>query len=60
MLNADPFELARADETGKRVVLNKLTTAIEDIMPRLSDAIADAYFQHAAAHRAGAASREAR
>jgi hypothetical protein len=30
-----------------------MCTAIEEIMPRLSDAIADAYFQHAAAHRAG-------
>jgi uncharacterized circularly permuted ATP-grasp superfamily protein/uncharacterized alpha-E superfamily protein len=54
MLNADPFELAGADDTGKRAALNKLCAEIEDIMPRLSDAIADAYFQHAAARRAGA------
>ena len=53
MLNADPFALARCDEAGKRATLIVMCTAIEEIMPRLSDAIADAYFQHAAAHRAG-------
>ena len=58
MLNADPFELAHADDTGKRAALIKLTTGIEDIMPKLSDAIADSYFQHAAAHRAGTVPRE--
>jgi uncharacterized alpha-E superfamily protein len=57
MLNADPFELARRGDTGKRMALNAMCTAIADIMPRLSDAIADAYFQHATAHRAGAIRR---
>jgi uncharacterized alpha-E superfamily protein len=58
MLNADPAELAKSDETGKRVALDALAAAIEDIMPRLSDALADAYFQHAPVQRAGYARRE--
>jgi len=56
--NADPLKLAACDDTGKRVALSALTLAVEAIMPRLSDAIADAYFQHATARRAGAARRE--
>ena len=58
MLNADPFELARSDETGKRAALTAMCESIEEIMPRLSDAIADAYFQHATARRAGAVRAE--
>jgi uncharacterized alpha-E superfamily protein len=42
----DPFELARCDERGKRPALDVLPAAIEATMPKLSDAIADAYFQH--------------
>ena len=58
MVNADPFVLARRDEKGKRAALNALSETIEDVMPRLSDAIADAYFQHATAQRAGSVRRE--
>jgi uncharacterized circularly permuted ATP-grasp superfamily protein/uncharacterized alpha-E superfamily protein len=58
IVGADPAELARCDETGKRVALDALSGAVEDIMPRLSDAIADAYFQHAPVQRAGYARRE--
>jgi uncharacterized alpha-E superfamily protein len=58
MVNADPFVLARRDEKGKRAALNALSETIEDVMPRLSDAIADAYFQHAPAQRAGSVRRE--
>ena len=47
----DPFELARCDERGKRVALDVLATAIEASMPKLSDAIADAYFQHTTLRR---------
>ena len=58
IVGADPFALAQADETGKRAGLAQLATAIEEIMPTLSDAIADAYFQHATPRRAGAAPKE--
>jgi uncharacterized circularly permuted ATP-grasp superfamily protein/uncharacterized alpha-E superfamily protein len=58
IINADPFALAQADESGKRAALSSLALRVEEIMPRLSDAIADAYFQHATAHRAGGAPRE--
>ena len=47
----DVFELARCDERGKRVALDVLATAIEASMPKLSDAIADAYFQHTTLRR---------
>ena len=50
----DPFDLARADARGKRVSLDVLSTAIEATMPKLSDAIADAYFQHATLRRSRA------
>jgi uncharacterized circularly permuted ATP-grasp superfamily protein/uncharacterized alpha-E superfamily protein len=59
VLDADPFALALADESGKRTRLRQLCTAVSDLMPRLSDAIADAYFQHASPRRAGAAPTEA-
>jgi uncharacterized alpha-E superfamily protein len=59
MLNADPFALAGADESGKRAQLIAMCESIEEIMPRLSDAIADAYFQHATARRAGTPRAEA-
>ena len=47
----DPFDLARVDERGKRTGLDVLSQAIETAMPKLSDAIADAYFQHATLRR---------
>ena len=50
----DPFELARCDERGKRVALDVLAAAIESTMPKLSDAIADAYFQHTTLRRSRA------
>lgn len=56
--NADPRLLATANDTGKREELVALTAKIEASMVRLSDAIADAYFQHASRHRAGVARRE--
>jgi uncharacterized alpha-E superfamily protein len=59
IMSADPFVLAQADESGKRMALAKVLAAVEAIMPKLSDAIADAYFQHATPRRAGAAPTEA-
>ena len=50
----DPFDLARCDERGKRVALDVLAAAIESTMPKLSDAIADAYFQHTTLRRSRA------
>jgi uncharacterized alpha-E superfamily protein len=50
----DPFELARCDERGKRGALDVLAAAIESTMPKLSDAIADAYFQHTTLRRSRA------
>ncbi len=50
----DPFDLARADARGKRAGLDVLSVAIEAAMPKLSDAIADAYFQHATLRRSRA------
>ena len=50
----DPFELARSDERGKRVALDVLAAAIESTMPKLSDALADAYFQHTTLRRSRA------
>jgi uncharacterized alpha-E superfamily protein len=58
IVNADPLALAQCDKTGKRGALAGLATAIEDLMPRLSDTLADAYFQHATLRRSGAARRE--
>lgn len=58
IVNANPLALAQADESGRRNALTALSASIEQIMPRLSDAISDAYFQHAMPHRAGAAPRE--
>src|SRR5262249_46338350 len=59
LVNLDAPTLSQADESGKRVQLIEFSAAIEEIMSRLSDAIADAYFQHASAQRAGAARRDA-
>jgi uncharacterized circularly permuted ATP-grasp superfamily protein/uncharacterized alpha-E superfamily protein len=59
IISADPLILAQVDDAGKRIALATLLAAVEEIMPRLSDAIADAYFQHATPHRAGAAPTEA-
>jgi len=47
-----PVVLSQCDESGKRPGLGGLTQTVEDIMLRLSDAIADAYFQHAPARSA--------
>ena len=54
-----PATLAMSDESGRRTALVTLAEIIDDAMERLSDAIADAYFQHAARRRAGAARSEA-
>lgn len=56
----DAPALAAADETGKRRALAGLVDGIDDAMTRLSDAVADTYFQHASRRRAGSARREAR
>jgi uncharacterized alpha-E superfamily protein len=58
VLAADPFALARCDDSGRRPALLAMIAAVEDAMTRLSDAIADAYFQHAARRRADVARRE--
>jgi uncharacterized alpha-E superfamily protein len=54
LVNADPFTLARCDATGRRTALHALAAEIESATPRLSDAIAEAYFQHTTSRRAGA------
>lgn len=55
--SSHPVVLSQCDESGKRAGLDTLTTTVEDIMLRLSDAIADAFFQHAPARRAGGPQR---
>ena len=55
---ADAHALEAADATGRRAALLALIAATEDAMTRLSDAVADAYFQHAARRRADVARRE--
>jgi uncharacterized alpha-E superfamily protein len=58
IVKADPFKIAQADESGRRAELIELASAVADIMPRLSDAIAEAYFQHATPRRTGGALRD--
>ncbi len=58
IVNASPMALAQVDESGRRTALAALSDATGEIMSRLTDAIADAYFQHAMPRRAGAAPRE--
>ena len=55
----NPATLAMSDESGRRTALVTLAEFIDDAMERFSNAIADAYFQHAARRRAGAARSEA-
>ncbi len=55
---ADARGVAAADESGKRPALLALLDEIDASMVRLSDSIADTYFQVASRHRAGAARRE--
>jgi len=52
LLSSDPVVLAQPDASGKRVALDKLTRAADDILVRLSEVIGDAYFQHAPARSA--------
>ena len=54
--NANPAQLSRI-EHGLRPALGELTGNIQNDMTTLSDAIADAYFQHASRSRTGAARR---
>jgi uncharacterized alpha-E superfamily protein len=56
--NADPVRLS-ALENGKRNALGELTDAIRNHAGILSDAIADAYFQHASRSRIGGAQKGA-
>ena len=56
---ADPLALERSDDSGRRPALNALIATIDDAMMRLSDAIADAYFQHARRQRADVVRRGA-
>jgi uncharacterized circularly permuted ATP-grasp superfamily protein/uncharacterized alpha-E superfamily protein len=56
--NAHPTRLAVC-VNGKRPALGELTDTIRSDVGMLSDAIADAYFQHASRSRTGAASRSA-
>ena len=58
VLAADPFALAHSDDSGRRPALLALIAAVDDAMTRLSDAVADAYFQHAVRRRADVARRE--
>ncbi len=52
--------LAEADATGRRAALAKFTDLVENAMAHVTNAITDAYFQHATRQRTGAApSREA-
>ena len=55
---ADPFALEQADASGRRPALMTLIATVDDAMTRLSDAIADAYFQHAVRRRADVARRD--
>jgi uncharacterized circularly permuted ATP-grasp superfamily protein/uncharacterized alpha-E superfamily protein len=59
LAGSDPVLLAQADATGKRQSLTSLCEAVDEAMNRFSDATADAYFQHAARRRAGAARKGA-
>ncbi len=55
---ADPTRLAVMEE-GKRPTLGELTESIRSEAGMLSDAIADAYFQHTSRSRTGAAKKSA-
>ena len=55
---ADPAELTKLED-GKRLALGALTETIRADIGILSDALADAYFQHASRSRTGAAQRSA-
>jgi uncharacterized circularly permuted ATP-grasp superfamily protein/uncharacterized alpha-E superfamily protein len=54
VMGANAQTLSDADEDGKRAALAKLTGKIEGAMEHLSNAIADAYFQHSKRRRVGA------
>ncbi len=54
LANAQPAKLTFC-EKGNRPGLRELTDGIFDKAPLLSDAIADAYFQHSSRRRTGAA-----
>jgi hypothetical protein len=54
--DAHPAQLA-VGQNGLRPALGKLTDTIQRDMVMLSDALADAYFQHASRRRTGAARR---
>ncbi|MBL6852062.1 MAG: circularly permuted type 2 ATP-grasp protein [Alphaproteobacteria bacterium] len=54
LIGANALVLAEADVDGKGVALARLTDKIEAAMTDLSNAITDAYFQHAVRRRVGA------
>ncbi len=56
----DPVALERGDDSGRRRALIDLVALVDDAMTRLSDALADAYFQHAVRRRADVVRRELR
>ena len=49
----DAPSLALADDRGRRRNLAAVLDGVDDALNRFSDAIADAYFQHAKRQRAG-------
>jgi uncharacterized circularly permuted ATP-grasp superfamily protein/uncharacterized alpha-E superfamily protein len=57
--DANSLLLSEADADGVRTGLVRLTETIDSTMSRATDAITDAYFQHATYRRTGAARREA-
>jgi len=54
---ADPSVLATRGASGKREALIALLDSMDETLTRASDAIADAYFQHALSRRTGSAAR---
>ena len=55
--NADPNELSVRGDSGRRDGLVGLLDSTDDALTKLSDAVADAYFQHGLRRRAGGGPR---
>ncbi|HWU25390.1 MAG TPA: alpha-E domain-containing protein, partial [Rhizomicrobium sp.] len=59
LASADSVMLSELDHNGTRAGLVAFVGEIDGALSRVSDAITDAYFQHATYHRTGAERREA-
>lgn len=55
---ADPEAISRIGDDGRRFGLTALLDFLADAIPRVSDAVEDAFFRHSTAHRTGSAPRQ--